>query len=112
MSRPTASFAFAMCPCLPDAAELPAGPASTGSSLLLRRHESLAPESRPTKFVSRQSLLRARTRLGHGEDARAILDLESQREDDLPLGVDAAALAALDPIDGERRDSGSTSKLR
>jgi len=40
-----------------------------------------------------------------------VTDLQSERKNDLSLGIHSAAFTALNPIDGEHRDASSPRKL-
>src|SRR5262245_60125556 len=80
------------------------------------------PRSRPMQFFAiaasffqkgRGSAARAPLVLfGISEDHRPILRLQAEGLEDLPLGVHARLLAALDPIDGECRKPRTPRELR
>src|SRR2546426_6310917 len=54
----------------------------------------------------------ARDAVVAGEELPALLDAEPEREEDLPLGLHAAVVAGLDPVDGRFGDAGLASQLR
>src|SRR5437868_2538901 len=94
MSRPSASLLFAI-----------------ARKLLRGTRATLTPgEIAPKK--SSFSSQAPRAVLQAGEDLRALLHRETEREEDLALGLHAAALARLDPIDGRLGYAGASRQLR
>src|SRR5467141_2826823 len=47
-----------------------------------------------------------------GEEFSALLDAETERDEDLALGLHPAVVAGLDPFDGRLGDAGFASQLR
>src|SRR5437660_352303 len=100
MSSPSASLLLAM-------AVSP--PLWTSAAVGRRLHRTRCHQEIPSSRSPRAQPCRA---VVAGKEFSALLDAETERDEDLALGLHPAVVAGLDPVDGRLGDAGLAGQLR